>query len=157
MELKILEFFCGIKLGTSDHLMLVSEYYRPLTCTRLSTESGKLTLTEVCSFQSEGSQCLSLCQETQTGERIPYVLGMLFSWWITLTIKKWYAYGFCLVLFHFGFWVLVLVSFFCTKLDRSSIPSIFSVMNHYKLWPGLNLFNVETELRVFLGHGTTGI
>ena len=64
VELEILEFLSGIKLGTSDHLMLVSDYHRPLTCTRHSTESGKMT--ELC-FQSEGSQCLSLCQETQTG------------------------------------------------------------------------------------------
>lgn len=64
MELRTLEFLCGIKLGTSNHLMLLSEYHRHLTCTHRSTESGEMTLTEVCFVQSEGSRCLSLCQET---------------------------------------------------------------------------------------------
>lgn len=67
MELKTLEFLGGIKPGTSDHLMLVSEYHRPITCTQQSPESGKMTLAKVYFFQSEGSQYLFLCQETQTG------------------------------------------------------------------------------------------
>lgn len=31
IELKVLEFVCGVKLGKSDRLMLVSEYHRPMT------------------------------------------------------------------------------------------------------------------------------
>ena len=59
---------CDIKLGTSNPLMLVSEYHRPLTCTPHS-ESDEVALAEVCFFQAEDSQCLSFCWETQTGER----------------------------------------------------------------------------------------
>lgn len=154
MELKIIEFLCGIKLGTSDDLMLVSEHHRPLTCTHHSTGSGKRL------WQSVSSRLrASLLGNSSWIKRIPHFFQMHFLWWITPSIQKYVndMFGFCLVLFHFRYWLLVLVSFFCTKLNMSLMPSIFLVMDHYKLWPMLNLLNLETELRVFLGHGTTDI